>query len=214
MCSPYWKYAFQTPLGSPSTTPSRKRRKTQPALHVLVQISGPEIDILKSGKMLTDQLVNSASAILKKGFPDIKGLQSTLNARCQRGFKPAEEGSIQILHCGDNFQHWVTTCFMEGQVLLLWQSWTNKSIFDSRAWRTNSSSIWNYSWTERSLRDNDATCTKTNRKDWLRMICHCLGSTSRLWWQAWNHNIEPETASFSSWDMSASATGHNVPTLY
>ena len=68
--------------------------------------------------MLTDQHVNSASAILRKGFPDIKGLQSTVNARCQRGFKPAEEGSIQILHCGDNFTHWVTTCFMEGQVLL------------------------------------------------------------------------------------------------
>ena len=23
-----------------------------------------------------------------------------------------------MLHCGDNYQHWVTTCFMEGQVLL------------------------------------------------------------------------------------------------
>ena len=23
-----------------------------------------------------------------------------------------------MLHCGDDYQHWVTTCFMEGQVLL------------------------------------------------------------------------------------------------
>ena len=23
-----------------------------------------------------------------------------------------------MLYCGDNYQHWVTTCFMEGQVML------------------------------------------------------------------------------------------------
>ena len=67
--------------------------------------------------MLTDRHVNSASAIIKKDFPDIKGLQSTLNAQRKKGFKPAEEESIQVLHCGD-YQHWVTTCFMEGQVML------------------------------------------------------------------------------------------------
>ena len=68
--------------------------------------------------MLTDRYVNSASAIIKQDFPDIKGLQSTLNAQRQKGFEPAEEGSIQVLYCANNYQHWVMTCFMEGQVLL------------------------------------------------------------------------------------------------
>ena len=54
-------------------TPSRKRRKTQPTLQVSVEVKGPEIEILKSGKMLTDRHVNSALAIIKKDFPDIKG---------------------------------------------------------------------------------------------------------------------------------------------
>ena len=44
--------------------------KTQPTLHVSVEVKGPEIEILKSGKMLTDRHVNSASAIIKKDFPD------------------------------------------------------------------------------------------------------------------------------------------------
>ena len=110
-------FTFSFSTGFP-TTPSRKRRKTQPTLHVSVEVKDTEIEILRSGKMLTDRQVNSASAIIKQDFPDIKGLQSTLNAQQQKGFKPAEEGSIQVLHCGDNYQHWVTTCFMEGQLLL------------------------------------------------------------------------------------------------
>ena len=36
-------------------------------------LSGGEIEILKSGKMLTDRHVNSSLAIIKKDFPDIKG---------------------------------------------------------------------------------------------------------------------------------------------
>ena len=35
----------------------------------------------------------------------------------------------------------------------VWQSRINKSCFDSQARRTNSSSIWHYSWTGRSLRN-------------------------------------------------------------
>ena len=114
MCT---RLTFTFSTGFPATH-SRKRRKTQPTLQVSVEVKDPKIEILKSGKMLTDRHVNSASAIIKKDFPDIKGLQSTLNAQRQKVFKPAEEGSIQLLHCGDNYQHWVTTCFMEGQVML------------------------------------------------------------------------------------------------
>lgn len=59
--------------------------------------------------------MNSASVTLRKGFIDIKGLQSTQNARHWKGFKTDEEGSIQILYCGEYSQH---RAIMEGQVLL------------------------------------------------------------------------------------------------
>ena len=68
-----------------------QNKKTQPTLQVSVEVKGPEIEILKSGKMLTDKHVNLASAIIKKDF---QGLQSTLTAQWQKGFKSAEEGSI------------------------------------------------------------------------------------------------------------------------
>ena len=128
-----------------SSTPSRKRRKIQPTLHVSVEVKDPEIEILRSGKMLTDRHVNSASAIIRQDFPDIKSLQSTLNAQRQKGFKPAEEGSIQVLHCGDNYQHWVTTCFMEGQVLLYDSLGQAKAVL-TPGLKKQIIELWNDSW--------------------------------------------------------------------
>lgn len=69
--------------------------------------------------MLNDCHVNSASALIKQAFPKIGGLQNTLNQqRKENGFKSVGEGSIQILYCGDETKHWVTTCLLDGEVLL------------------------------------------------------------------------------------------------
>ena len=59
-------------------------------------------------------------ALIKEDFPEIKGLESTLSSyRSHGGFQPAEEGSvIQIHHCGGDMQHWITTCSIDGKVLL------------------------------------------------------------------------------------------------
>ena len=57
---------------------------------------------------------------------------------------------------------WVTTCFQQSAPV--WQSRTAKTCFDSWSRRTDSSSIWHYSWTGRSLRNTNAACTKTTGK--------------------------------------------------
>jgi len=60
--------------------------------------------LLKSGSPLNDEHINLAQTLLKKQFPKISGLQSSLlqfNAlekRCSSG--------IQIVHCPNN--HWIT----------------------------------------------------------------------------------------------------------
>ena len=78
------------------------------------------IDQISKGEWLEDTHINSALALIKEDFPEIKGLQSTLSSyRSHGGFQPAEEGSvIQIHHCGGDTQHWITTCSIDGKVLL------------------------------------------------------------------------------------------------
>lgn len=82
-------------------------------------ITDDDIEDVHDGKMLNDNHINSASALIKLAFKEIEGLQSTLSSQHQNhGFKPAGEGSIQILHCGDNSKHWVTTCYMDGKIVV------------------------------------------------------------------------------------------------
>ena len=163
--------------------------------------------------MLTDSHVNSASAIIKQDFPDIKGLQSTLNAQRQKGFKPAEEGSIQVLHCGDNYQHWVTTCFMAGQVLL-YDSLGQAKAALTPGLKKQIIELWNNSWWRRSSKRSSAPGTEAIWKDRLWMFCNCLGCASCLLWQAWNYNTGPNKASFSSRGMSAQATVYSLSAHY
>lgn len=76
-------------------------------------ITDEDIEDVQSGKMLNDNHINSASSLIKMAFKEIEGLQSTLNSQHQNyRFKPAGEGSIQIIYCGDDSKHWVTTCYM------------------------------------------------------------------------------------------------------
>ena len=108
-----------------SATPTRKRRKTKPEamtkttdLTVQFEITENDLEAIRRGEMLNDCHINSASALIKEAFPKIKGLQNTLNEQIKNGFKPAGDGSIQILYCGGDTKHWVTTCSLNNTVLL------------------------------------------------------------------------------------------------
>ena len=68
--------------------------------------------------MLNDQHINYSLELIRKDFPEIKGLQSTLNVQKKGGFQNMHgEESIQIFYC-DEVKHWVTTCCIDKKVLL------------------------------------------------------------------------------------------------
>ena len=60
---------------------------------------------LKTGQQLTDEHVDLAQQLLKKQFPHIDGLQTTLLVQ-NDGFVPVQHESIQIHHIPG---HWVTS---------------------------------------------------------------------------------------------------------
>ena len=98
-------------IGDNVVTPQRKKckRKQLAQIQTGFTITDTDIEEISEGKMLSDTHINSASALIKQDFPEIKGLQSTLNLqRNAGGFQPMGEGSIQIFYCG-TIKHWVTS---------------------------------------------------------------------------------------------------------
>ena len=92
----------------------RKKQKKPAELMVSYQISDSDLEKLKRGEMLTDCHINSVAPLMKQTFPEIKGLQHTLNyQRKENGFKTVVDGSIQVFYCGDTVKHWVTTCSID-----------------------------------------------------------------------------------------------------
>ena len=66
-----------------------------------IDLSSADKDILTAGDELTDMHINFAQAILKKQFPELSGLHSTLLIP---RYSIASSPALQILHCGGN--HW------------------------------------------------------------------------------------------------------------
>ena len=85
------------------------------------------------------------------------------------------------------YQHWVTTCFMEGQLSALgynmlhgrssnalWQLRESESHFNSRTQKADNWTVWNDSWWRRRSKHSSAPSTEAIWKEWLRMFCNCL----------------------------------------
>ena len=71
---------------------------------------------LASGAWLNDQHMTAAMTLVKRDFPEISGLQSTLRNKSKvKPFSPQPEGSIQLLH---STNHWVTSCYLDGEIKL------------------------------------------------------------------------------------------------
>ena len=70
-----------------------------------------------SGGWLSDAHMWAAMELVRRHFPEIKGLQSTLMSK---KFIAQEEGSIQLHNSG---AHWVTSAWMDGQVWLYDSMW-------------------------------------------------------------------------------------------
>ncbi len=64
-----------------------------------------EIDCLRDGKMLQDRHIDAACTLLRKQFPDVRGLQTPLLGQ-NLSFNPTEPPFVQIFHVGHI--HWNT----------------------------------------------------------------------------------------------------------
>ena len=81
-----------------------------------LDLSESSRESLISGASLNDQHMIAAIMLVKRNFPKIGGLQNPVrNKSKSKGFSPQPEGSIQILHC---FNQWVATCYLDGTVKL------------------------------------------------------------------------------------------------
>ena len=81
-----------------------------------LNLSESSRESLISGAWLNDQHMTAAMMLVKRNFPTIGGLQNPLrNKSKSKGFSPQPEGSIQIHH---SFNHWVTSCYLDGNVKL------------------------------------------------------------------------------------------------
>ena len=81
-----------------------------------LDLSQSSRESLISGAWLNDKHMIAAMMLVKRNFPKIGGLQNPLcNKSKRKGFSPQPEGSIQIHH---SFNHWVTSCYLDGNVKL------------------------------------------------------------------------------------------------
>ena len=71
----------------------------------VIKLSKKEISDIGCQRMLTDKHINAASDMLKREFPDTRGLQPTLLGQ-NLSFEVVEPPFVQILHVGNN--HWMT----------------------------------------------------------------------------------------------------------
>ena len=72
------------------------------------RLSDPEIEELIMGAELTDRHINLAQKILKKQFPSLNGLNSTLlQLKQQKLTEDTVKNKLQIIHCSER-HHWVT----------------------------------------------------------------------------------------------------------
>ena len=85
------------------TVPAAPLRRTERKIN----LSGEEIKVIESNRMLTDESINIAQIFLKKQFPHISGFHHTVLGRAsQFEIIKKKESYIQILHLQDRC-HWV-----------------------------------------------------------------------------------------------------------
>ena len=74
-------------------------------LSVWLNLIEQKVDIMK-GEMLSDITINAAQCLLKKQFPNLRGLQPTLYQQKNHSAGGVMlENQLQIIHCREN--HWI-----------------------------------------------------------------------------------------------------------
>ena len=94
---------------------SRKRVKTE----VKLNLSPTEISHLQNGEMLNDTHIDVANQMLRKQFPEVRGLQSPLLGQ-SLSFAVTEPPFVQVLHV--DTLHWVTVIGVSSSLVKVYDS--------------------------------------------------------------------------------------------
>ena len=84
-----------------------------------IKLSRDEISDISSQQMLTDKHISAANDLLKRQFPDARGLQPTFLGQ-NLTFQVVEPPFVQILHAGKN--HWMTVIGIDQSLVKVYDS--------------------------------------------------------------------------------------------
>ena len=84
-----------------------------------MQLTEADIDRIKSGRMLSDSHIDAANKMLRKQFPETRGLESPLLGQ-NLSFPVTEPPFVQILHVGGN--HWMTVIPVDATTVKVFDS--------------------------------------------------------------------------------------------
>ena len=84
-----------------------------------IKLTKAEVNVVKNGRMLTDRHITVANQMLRKQFPDMRGLKSPVMGQ-SLCFPVTELPFVQEIHAGEN--HWLTVVAVD---------YTTVKMFDS-----------------------------------------------------------------------------------
>lgn len=84
-----------------------------------VKLTGVEVNLVKNGHMLKDRHIDAANQMLRKQFPEIRGLHSPFLGQ-SLSFPVTEPPFVQMLHVGAN--HWMTVVATNETTVLVYDS--------------------------------------------------------------------------------------------
>ena len=83
------------------------------------KLTNKEVDLVKNGCMLKDCHINAANQMLRKQFPDVRGLYSPIMGQTL-SFPVTEPPFVQILHVGEN--HWMMVVAVDKTTVQVYDS--------------------------------------------------------------------------------------------
>lgn len=99
----------------------RKNRKRTRKEHVGrdIKLTNAEINVVKNGRILIDRHITVANRMLRKQFPEERGLKPTVMGQ-SLSFPATEPPFVQILHVGEN--HWMTVVAVDQMTVKVFDS--------------------------------------------------------------------------------------------
>ena len=84
-----------------------------------VKLTNQEVSLVKNGRMLNDRHIDAANQMLRKQFPEVRGLKSPVMGQ-SLSFPVTDPPFVQILHVREN--HWMTVVALDKTTVHVYDS--------------------------------------------------------------------------------------------